>query len=555
MSSVTSNRLEVLLPATEQNIVELIPPDAKRVVDIACNNHNRKLVFQQINPATEYLTIAEDDEAAEQEIAAESVDCLVYIDVLDNTTNPWKLLQRHLKLLKPGGHLLATFQQALYWKHLLKLLQGEGSVNPLTISDSEPRRLFGVKEIVRHLEQAGLVVHDLRRERATSESCQILQQTLAPLAEKLRLSPSDLHWQLETERVLVRSAKEKQPAKRVLVRTLIRSAEVCADIRVLEPNRFSNTIPGVRTLVERHPLRFRDFLEKPAPEKEKIFIWQRAILVYPTDLTVIREILRRDYLIIAELDDHPIRQIKYQENRFLTFTGSHALQTSTEAMAQALRQHNPNVAVFPNQMDHLPPLPIQAEQPIQIFFGALNRTDDWPEIMPGLNEFIEEYGERLYFQVIADRKFYDNLNTSAKTFTDVCDYRTYRDILSRCHIGLLPLQHNIVNAAKSDLKFLEHASLGTVAIASPCVYEQTIQDGQTGLLYRSAAEFADHFRMLIEDPDTREQIRLNAYNWVRDNRLLAQHYRQRYDWYMQMRSELPRLNAELKARVPELFAN
>jgi hypothetical protein len=44
-----------------------------------------------------------------------------------------------------------------------------------------------------------------------------------------------------------------------------------------------------------------------------------------------------------------------------------------------------------------------------------------------------------------------------------------------------------------------------------------------------------------------------AYEWVRDNRLLSQHYRRRYEWYLRMRELLPQLNEELRERAPEVF--
>jgi len=58
---------------------------------------------------------------------------------------------------------------------------------------------------------------------------------------------------------------------------------------------------------------------------------------------------------------------------------------------------------------------------------------------------------------------------------------------------------------------------------------------------------------MINNHNFREKIANNAYEWVKKNRLLSQHYYQRYHWYLQMRDELPRLNAELRQRVPELF--
>jgi hypothetical protein len=87
------------------------------------------------------------------------------------------------------------------------------------------------------------------------------------------------------------------------------------------------------------------------------------------------------------------------------------------------------------------------------------------------------------------------------------------------------------------------------------VYKASIQSGETGLIYDSLTEFSAQLRQLIENPSFRQQLANNAYQWVKQNRLLAQHYRRRWDWYCQMRDELPRLTQELWQRVPELRQN
>jgi hypothetical protein len=57
---------------------------------------------------------------------------------------------------------------------------------------------------------------------------------------------------------------------------------------------------------------------------------------------------------------------------------------------------------------------------------------------------------------------------------------------------------------------------------------------------------------LIINTSLRQKIANNAYLWVRDHRLLCQHYQQRREWYLKMRDNLPSLNQELRQRVPEL---
>jgi hypothetical protein len=86
------------------------------------------------------------------------------------------------------------------------------------------------------------------------------------------------------------------------------------------------------------------------------------------------------------------------------------------------------------------------------------------------------------------------------------------------------------------------------------VHESSITEGETGLIFRSENAFEIKLRRLIDDSTLRRRIAANAYAWVRENRLLGRHYRDRYQWYLRMLDEVPRLDAELRRRVPNLLS-
>src|SRR5262249_7001995 len=139
-----------------------------------------------------------------------------------------------------------------------------------------------------------------------------------------------------------------------------------------------------------------------------------------------------------------------------------------------------------------------------------------------------------------------------KGFEPLCSYDRYRCILGAADVALLPLEPTRFNRHKSDLKFIECAAQGVAALASPTVYDRTIQHGETGLIYRSSDEFAALLDRLIRDGSFRRALTQNAYRYVAEHRLLARHYRVRYDWYRAMLDRRDRLDAELRRRVPEL---
>ena len=173
--------------------------------------------------------------------------------------------------------------------------------------------------------------------------------------------------------------------------------------------------------------------------------------------------------------------------------------------------------------------------------------------MPALNRVLADYPEKVSVQVIYDQKFFAALATSQKQLEPLCAYERYQELMGECDIALLPLNPTRFNSMKSDLKLIECAGHGVTVLASPTVYENSIVEGHTGLIYRCEAEFETKLRQLIADPVYRRQLAENAYQWVKENRLLSQHYQQRRNWYLEMRANLPTLNQQFAKRVPELF--
>ena len=127
------------------------------------------------------------------------------------------------------------------------------------------------------------------------------------------------------------------------------------------------------------------------------------------------------------------------------------------------------------------------------------------------------------------------------------------ELLRSCDVAWLPLEDNRFNRMKSDLKFLECAGHQVAALASPTVYQETVRDGVTGLLYRSREEFCQRLEQLLRNGDLRRRLSTSAYVWVRKERLLSQHYRRRYEWYQFLTAHKARLDAELLQRAPEII--
>jgi hypothetical protein len=289
----------------------------------------------------------------------------------------------------------------------------------------------------------------------------------------------------------------------------------------------------------------------------RLLIWQRPSLLWPDSLEQLRRLLRNGYVVVVEYDDDPERWPSIAESDHLVFRGVHAVQVSTEPLAEAIRPHNPELAVFVNALDVLPPpRPPLAEQPpetpLRLFFGALNREADWAPWIEPLNEVLAEAPGRWEVEVVHDRAFFDALRLSGRRFTPTCDYATYRQVLASCHIAFLPLADTPFNRCKSDLKALEAGGHGLAIAASPVVYGASLKEGETGRLFRTAAELQQILRSWQADRSQVDALGQQARRWVAGSRLQSQQAADREAWYRSLWERREALTAALLERLPEL---
>jgi glycosyltransferase involved in cell wall biosynthesis len=101
------------------------------------------------------------------------------------------------------------------------------------------------------------------------------------------------------------------------------------------------------------------------------------------------------------------------------------------------------------------------------------------------------------------------------------DMGEYFKNLSTIDIGICPLEESVFNDSKSNLKYIELASLGIPVVASSVYpYANTIQDGKTGILVQTTGKMYKHWMSelneLIMNPLKRQAIGINARALVMD---------------------------------------
>jgi glycosyltransferase involved in cell wall biosynthesis len=419
--------------------------------------------------------------------------------------------------------MLICARNGEYWRFADRLLRG-------VVPDDEQSqpRIGGLtlEAAQQDLAAAGLTVCDVTTREPDGDDAARFAASLALGLEALGIDPRDYAKRATPSHLIWRVRRE--PYRRmVLSGNMLNPVGGVSHVRVVYPIQAIATDPTVfANVTDRVEVGLAD------DGRSRIFVLHRPALLGEAGHALLRGLTEAGFLIVTEFDDLPDHFDMMRMGGDLGFRGVHALQTSTTAMAAAIRQYNPEIAVFPNAVCRLPEIRNFADpNAITVFFGALNREKDWLPIMPAINAVAAMAGQRLRFEVVHDQAFFDALDTPHKNFTPTCDYETYLRILGGSEISLMPLSDTPFNRAKSDLKFIEAGSCRVVALASTVVYGNSIEEGRTGLLFRDPVEFHARLLHLLAMPELARDMADAARRYVADERMLAYQVAPRIAWY------------------------
>lgn len=553
------------------DLLEKIPLAARTILDVGCAQGALGAHYLRRNPNCRYLGLEADPEAAAQartrlsEVVVgdvevtpmpfevpEGIDCIIYGDVLEHLLDPWAVLKAHAKYLSPTGIVLVCMPNVEHWSLVARLLAGTFDYEDMGLLDRTHLRWFTPRTMARALTEAGLVLSDATPRPFAADRAEAFVAALAPGLAALNIDPQDYLQRAMPLQVIWRAHKAA-PVRLEVASTMLAPQGGVSDIRVLEPMRALRTEGAIFSHVARE-----EELRPILAETPRIAILHRPLLLGENGLARLRALLHQGYVVVSEFDDHPSfmaeRGINLDE--LLTFRGVHAIQTSTGALAETLVQENPELAVFPNMIFELPPVQnFQDMSHLTLFFGALNRQNDWAPFMPVLNEVARAVGDRLRFRVLFDEAFYNALETSHKSFEPaLLDYEGYKKELAASEISFMPLGETDFNRAKSDLKFIEAGAARVCALASQVVYGDVIQDGQTGMLFHDAASLRSSLLRLLAYPEITRAVADAGRSYVAQNRMAAYQVGARALWYRSLWERREALNEALRARVPELFS-
>ncbi|MEA2732174.1 MAG: hypothetical protein QOF70_6649 [Acetobacteraceae bacterium] len=532
----------MLPPPQDPDLLSRIPLSARTILDVGCGTGTLAAAYRAMNPKARLFGIEADPVAAALAAvhmhqvattdpetdplpfdAPDGIDCIIYNDILEHLSDPWGLIRRHAEVLSSDGVMLIRVANAEYWRLTEHLLRGTWR------DDDQPAarlRWFNLDSMRENLTRAGLTLCDVTTLEPDGEAVARFAASLALGLEALEIDPRDYAKRAAPSHLILRVRRE--PCQRmILAGNMLSPVGGVSHVRVVYPIQAMATDPTVSASVT-------DQVEVgyAGDGTPRIFVLHRPALVGDLGHQLLRGLTEAGFLIVTEFDDFPDHFKMMQMGGELGFRGVHALQTSTTAMAESLRKYNPEIAVFPNAVDTLPEIRNFTDpHALTMFFGALNREQDWLPFMPAINAVASMAGERLKFQVVHDQAFFAALDTTFKTFTPTCDHETYLRILGGSEISFMPLADTPFNRAKSDLKFIEAASCRVVSLASGVVYGNSIEDGRTGVLFRDPVAFHSRLLHLLAMPDQARELADAARRYVADERMLAYQVTPRIAWY------------------------
>ena len=546
-----------------------LPVTAAQVLEVGCGAGVLGAAYLARNPGAIYtgveLNAAVAREAAEKlsrvivgDIESEDVivrlralgtlfDLVVLGDVLEHLRDPWKTL-RELKDLTMAGSICVTcVPNVAHWSLLVQQLNGRWDYADQGLLDHTHLRFFTYTSLDTAFKEAGWNVIDGTGRVFNKEDTERALAMFRPIAASLNIPADKLDMNLSAFQWVMRATNG--PVRNALQVVGIGLAKLagCNEARIDYPLATINTLPDMRAT-------WGEETVKLPPGGPGVMIYQRR---YFTDERIdkqVERLIQAGWVVVLDVDDDPTFK-DWVDTDFYAFKRVHAITVSSERLAAAVRQWNPNVMVFPNAIFELPEQRNESldKATLKVFFGALNRASDWEPIMDPVVDAALATTAKLEFVVVHDSEFFDRIPDSiAKVFYPTLSHQDYLRVLAGCDIALLPLADTEFNRMKSDLKLIECAACGVVPICAPTVYADNPDHAKLAVFADLPEAWGKAILNLCVDPLLRQNLLAEGYAYVKANRMHAHQAERRRQYYFRLRAELPSLEASRRKRMQSL---
>lgn len=260
--------------------------------------------------------------------------------------------------------------------------------------------------------------------------------------------------------------------------------------------------------------------------------------------------------VVADVDDLitdvPALHMKHSEYSNIKdgITGhwrdADILTVTNRQLKEALKKYNENIHIFPNLID-IDIWGLSKESARKTrgnivigYAGSVSHGYEFKTVLPAIKEILAKYRGKVVFRSIGCAPAAGEEIAGLEHIKQVGSYKEYAGILagSGFDIVLAPLEENLFNRCKSDIKFLEYSICGYPGIYSNVgPYKESVKDGVTGILTGNTTnEWVAAMERMIEDFELRETLAKNALKYVEENRMLYSSARERIEFYRDLAS-------------------
>jgi len=153
----------------------------ERIIGIELSPYYASLARQHYSQ----IIVADAEETDLYGIEDGTLDCILYPDVLEHLRDPWAALRRHLRVLRPGGYVIASIPNVRYYKAVRDLIwRGQWEYKDAGILDRGHLRFFTLNSIHALFAESGLQLLKWNQHSRGSHVLKLLNKVLLN-----RLSP------------------------------------------------------------------------------------------------------------------------------------------------------------------------------------------------------------------------------------------------------------------------------------------------------------------------------------------------------------------------------
>ena len=155
---------------------------------------------------------------------------------------------------------------------------------------------------------------------------------------------------------------------------------------------------------------------------------------------------------------------------------------------------------------------------IGYFSGSITHNDDFLLVKPALINLLDKY-DNLRLYIVGELELPEDLAKYKEqiVINPFMDWEKLPQLISEVDINIAPLEQSIFNEAKSENKWVEAALVKVPTVASDVgAFTEMITDGENGFLCKDD-DWETVLDKLINDAELRNNIALNAYEFVKKN--------------------------------------